>query len=288
MTVVHIHNSLSTLKIVEKAVDEIFPNTYNPNRQSDRDFELLLESIKKHGFTVPILIRSDDMIVDGEHRWRAARVLGMETVPCVVVDMTDEQMKIATLRMNRARGSDDLERVGAMLLDLQKLGAIDWAVDTLGITDSDLDKLLGEGKVTEMGGAEYSQAWIPDPQMQASVQRLAETPSYDATLTRQVEIGGGSKKEFSMTARSVTLEAEREVKLAETNFVDNPLAYARAAAPKQMYNFTFVFKGEQAAFVRSVLGIRPADKFVEICLWKSRILAAQNQAGVEDVDVETN
>lgn len=104
------------------------PNPYNPNRQSDHDFQLLCQSMTEDGFTQPIVAvvmnqehldspkfkgnasysLGDLVIVDGEHRWRAAGTLGLTEVPVVVTPMTPDQMRIATLRHNRARAARTL------------------------------------------------------------------------------------------------------------------------------------------------------------------------------------
>src|SRR5690606_944115 len=83
---------LETLSIEYVDVDSVSPNTYNPNRQSEHDFELLVKAMTEDGITQPIIVqRSTRQIVDGEHRWRAAKHLGYTQIPVVFVDMTEEQ-----------------------------------------------------------------------------------------------------------------------------------------------------------------------------------------------------
>ena len=48
---------LETLTIEYLASSEITPNTYNPNRQSEHDFELLCKSMREDGFTQPIIVQ---------------------------------------------------------------------------------------------------------------------------------------------------------------------------------------------------------------------------------------
>ena len=68
--------SLKTLSVEYVPIADIHPNEYNPNRQSPREYELLLRSMEEDGFTQPILVqRGTQRIVDGEHRWRAAHDL---------------------------------------------------------------------------------------------------------------------------------------------------------------------------------------------------------------------
>ena len=136
---------LDNLDVIYVNVNDIKPNAYNPNRQSEHEFELLCRSIEEDGFTTPAVVRKQDMvIVDGEHRWRAAQSVGMLEIPVVLVEMTDEQMKIATLRHNRARGEEDAELAAAVLRDLAKMGALDEAQDSLMLDDVEMKKLLDE------------------------------------------------------------------------------------------------------------------------------------------------
>ena len=110
--------ALERLNVEYTSIDSLKPNTYNPNRQSDHDFELLLRSMEEDGFTQPIVVNNDFVIIDGEHRWRAASSLGIKEIPIVKVNMSKEQMRISTIRHNRARGSHDVQLEAEVLRDL--------------------------------------------------------------------------------------------------------------------------------------------------------------------------
>lgn len=135
--------SLKPLDFETIPIDRIHPNEYNPNRQSDHEFELLCRSIEEDGFTQPILVKRDTMtIVDGEHRWRACKALGFAEVPVCFTDMDEVGAKIATLRHNRARGTEDIQRAADVMRDLNKLGATDWAKDSLILSDVEAGMML--------------------------------------------------------------------------------------------------------------------------------------------------
>ena len=60
------------------------------------------ESIKQFGFKVPIVIDREGVIVAGHTRYKAAKKLKMETVPCIVADdLSDEQIKAFRLADNK-------------------------------------------------------------------------------------------------------------------------------------------------------------------------------------------
>ena len=61
---------LSTLQWVDRSI--VKPNTYNPNKVSKQNLELLKQSILTNGWTLPIVVRPDMTIIDGFHRWTIA------------------------------------------------------------------------------------------------------------------------------------------------------------------------------------------------------------------------
>lgn len=154
---------LDKVEVVEVPIDEIKPNDYNPNRQSEHDFELLCRSIEEDGFTQAIIVnRKSNRIVDGEHRWRACKVLGFKTVPVTYVDFSKEQAMIATLRHNRARGNENISMAADVLKELQEMGSIEHAADSLLLDPLDVKIMLEDIPVAELNlripGEEYSVA----------------------------------------------------------------------------------------------------------------------------------
>ena len=87
---------------------------WNPNQESEATFTALIENIKELGFTEPLLVaaREDGRynIVSGEHRWRAAQILKMPKVPCIVLDVHEDMQKIQNVRMNMLKGKIDPHR----------------------------------------------------------------------------------------------------------------------------------------------------------------------------------
>lgn len=89
------------MNIIEKPVDQLIPYENNP-RLNDDAVPLVMESIKQFGFKVPIVIDRDNVIVTGHTRLKAAKALGMRTVPCIVADdLTPEQVKAFRLADNK-------------------------------------------------------------------------------------------------------------------------------------------------------------------------------------------
>ena len=60
--------------------------------------------IEQFGFKVPIVIDKNNVIVAGHPRYKAAKKLGLKTVPCIIADdLTDEQIKAFGLQITKKR-----------------------------------------------------------------------------------------------------------------------------------------------------------------------------------------
>lgn len=89
------------MNIVDKSVDEIIPYENNP-RKNDKAVPAVAKSIQEFGFKVPIVIDKNNIIVNGHTRLKAAKKLGLETVPCIVADdLTPEQIRAFRLADNK-------------------------------------------------------------------------------------------------------------------------------------------------------------------------------------------
>ena len=81
------------MQVIEKKLKDIKPYEKNP-RKNDNAVDAVAASIKEFGFRVPVVIDNTGVIVCGHTRYKAAKKLGLETVPCVIADdLTDEQIK---------------------------------------------------------------------------------------------------------------------------------------------------------------------------------------------------
>lgn len=89
------------MNIIEKPINEVIPYEKNP-RINDNAVPAVMKSIEEFGFKVPIVIDKNGTIVTGHTRLKAAKKLGMKTVPCIVADdLTPEQIKAFRLADNK-------------------------------------------------------------------------------------------------------------------------------------------------------------------------------------------
>lgn len=96
-------------------VKKIFPNPNQPRKNFDEDaLNELAASIKTHGIISPIIVNKNEdgyMIIAGERRWRASKIAGLDTVPCIVKNYTERQIKEISIIENLQR--EDLNPIEA-------------------------------------------------------------------------------------------------------------------------------------------------------------------------------
>ena len=75
----------------------------NNPRKNDQAVEAVAKSIQQFGFKVPLVIDQNNEIVCGHTRLKAAKQLGIHTVPCLIADdLTDEQIKAFRIADNKS------------------------------------------------------------------------------------------------------------------------------------------------------------------------------------------
>lgn len=124
------------MNIVEKNIKELKEYENNP-RNNDGAVEAVAESIKQFGFKVPIIIDKDGVIVAGHTRKKAAEMLGLEKVPCIVADdLTPEQIKAFRLADNKTAELAEWD-FAKLETELAELDNIEFEMSAFGFDLSD-------------------------------------------------------------------------------------------------------------------------------------------------------
>ena len=71
------------LELVDRRVEDLVSPTRNTRKLDARQIRQVANSIKALGFCDPPLINDNNQVLDGVVRVEAARLLGLETIPCV-------------------------------------------------------------------------------------------------------------------------------------------------------------------------------------------------------------
>ena len=131
-------------------LDEVREWEKNP-RINEEAVEKVAASIKRFGFGAPVVARKEcGTLIAGHTRLKAARLLGLERIPCRYLDISKKESEALALADNKLNEIAiwDEHMLTNLLADLSKEEAI-----SLGFNEEELEDLLGE---TEQ---EYSEDW---------------------------------------------------------------------------------------------------------------------------------
>ena len=109
------------MKIIDRAIDELTDYERNAKIHPKNQIALLATSLEEYGWTQPILIDGNDVVVCGHGRLAAARKLGWTTVPTILLDnLTEQQIKAYRIADNKLAelGVWDEEMLAKELADL--------------------------------------------------------------------------------------------------------------------------------------------------------------------------
>ena len=113
------------METITKKVSELIPYINNP-RNNDDAIDAVASSIKNFGFKVPIVVDSNNEIINGHTRLKAAKKLGLETVLVIVADdLTPEQIKAFRLADNKV-GEIATWDENALAIELEELKNLDF------------------------------------------------------------------------------------------------------------------------------------------------------------------
>ena len=128
-------------KVLEISLEEIKKNPYQPRTIfNEEKLDELKESIEKNGLLQPIVVKKavkGYYIIAGERRFRAFELLGKETIPAIVKEMTDEEMMVFSVLENLQR--EDLSA-------LEESESYKNLMDKMELTQEELAKKLGKSR----------------------------------------------------------------------------------------------------------------------------------------------
>jgi len=96
-------------KVVSLPIDSVYPNPAQPRKSfSIADLNSLAESIRSNGILQPLTVRrAGDKyeLIAGERRLKAAKLVGLETIPCIIVDASDQESAVYAVLENLQRAN---------------------------------------------------------------------------------------------------------------------------------------------------------------------------------------
>jgi 16S rRNA G966 N2-methylase RsmD len=131
-----------TLNIQQRAVTDLIPYIANSRTHSDAQVAQIAASIKEFGWTNPILVSGDDSIIAGHGRLMAARKLGMEEVPVIVLDHLSKSQQRALVIADNQLALNAGWNMDMLKAEIEDLQLDDFDLNILGFDDKFLDGLL--------------------------------------------------------------------------------------------------------------------------------------------------
>ena len=130
-------------KVIEIDVSLIVPNPHQPRTEfDDSDIRSLAESIGQFGILQPLSVRKSGEkyeLIAGERRLRAAKMCGLQAVPCIVHDISERNSAVLALVEN-------IQRQDLSFFD--EAAAIEKLISYYGMTQEDAASKLGKAQST--------------------------------------------------------------------------------------------------------------------------------------------
>lgn len=131
-------------KVIQVPLSWIRPNPHQPRTQFDEDeLKSLADSIRENGLLQPLTVRKKDEdcyeLIAGERRLRAARLLELSSISCIVMDMSDRNAAVLALVENIQRKDLNFFDESAAIAEL---------IEIHGLTQEDAAIKLGKAQST--------------------------------------------------------------------------------------------------------------------------------------------
>jgi ParB-like nuclease domain len=139
-------------RIERWAIDKLIPYADNARLHIETDIDKLAQSLRRWGWTNPVLVDENGVLICGHGRVRAAAKLGLSSIPVMVArGWSEEEKRAYRLADNQLalRGSWDPERLGE---ELQQIGSSDFDLGLIGFEPDRLARILaglGSSKITD-------------------------------------------------------------------------------------------------------------------------------------------
>lgn len=276
------------MQIVDLNIGDLKPYKENP-RINDNAIDAVAASIAEFGFKVPIIVDRDNVIIAGHTRLKAARKLGLESVPVIRADdLTPEQVKAFRLVDNKTAelAEWDFEKLNAEIAGLPDFDLTLFGFDADAVADLEVEIVEDEINESPEPRAKLGDMWrlgdhrliCGDSTDGAVVSRLCgggqvdlllTDPPYNVAVGAQLRPGGYNKNNVKI--KNDDMPAAEFIEFLQKS-INNAVDAMKAGAA--FYIFFGAAKSGQVS--QAVDGI-PALKIHVPLVWvKSSIVLGRN------------
>jgi len=224
------------MQIINKPIGELKPYENNP-RINDKAVDAVAASIKEFGFKQPCVIDTENVLICGHTRLKAAQKLGLSEIPCILADdLTDDQIKAFRLADNKTAELAEWDfslldvELADIDLDMSEFG-FDFEIEGIGsdeIIEDDVPEIPEEpqaklGDIYQLGD---HRLMCGDALNQEEIDKLLDGEKCELTFTDppyQLETKGGGILKRANSMEQIqqngvnTFEPSKLIMQSETN-----------------------------------------------------------------------
>lgn len=188
--------------------DKLIPYARNSRTHNDEQIAQIVASIKEFGFTNPILIGGDDVIIAGHGRLLAAQRMGLKEVPVIrLPHLSETQRKALVIADNKIALNAGWDEE-MLALEMKELSELDFDLDILGFSEEELKELDTFGE--------------PAPEPQTEEDEIPELPTEAITKPGDIWILGNHRLLCGDTTLIDDVQKLMQNDVADMIFTDPP------------------------------------------------------------------
>ena len=154
---------MRTATIVERPIPSLRPHERNARTHSKKQIEQIAASIRRFGFTNPVLVSDDGQILAGHGRVEAAKQLGWKTVPTLALShLSDTERRAYVLADNKLALNAGWDKE-ILAIELQGLVDLEFDLELTGFNLAEIDLLLDEASDADPDGDDAPEDHVPCP-----------------------------------------------------------------------------------------------------------------------------
>ena len=176
------------LEIVDKPLSELKTRRSNPRTHGKMQVRKIADSIQKFGFVTPVLVDGDNVIIAGHGRLEAAKLLGLKSVPTLMVDhLTPAEIKAYVIADNKLASLAGWDKK-LLALEIAEIAELDVDFD-LTVTGFDIAELA---LLSDTAASQASRAAGGRLAIRRWHSRLASTESRNSGLPSAFRASAGT------------------------------------------------------------------------------------------------
>lgn len=130
------------MEFVYKKVKHLIPYINNARTHDQKQIDQIIASIKEFGFTNPVLIDETDNIIAGHGRLLAAKKMGLDEIPCIIIPGLNEAQKKAYIIADNKIALNSGWDEDLLRQEFESLKDIDFDLDIVGFNLSEIHEIM--------------------------------------------------------------------------------------------------------------------------------------------------